>query len=211
MASVSVIIPVYNRAKRVRRAIQSVLCQTYSDLEVVVVDHGSNDDTMQIVQEEAHRDSRVRPIRRDQRKGAQAARNTGIRAARGEWIAFLDSDDYWLPDSLEVRLGLMGNSRTTIVHSEYYLLNPDKIELELVRSPDFRGNGYKQLLHKPEPMFQSLLAAREAFARIDYLDESIVSYQEWDTVIRLAKHYSFVLVPGPHLCTTAETPIRFPK
>ena len=208
MASVSVIIPVYNRAKRVRRAIQSVLCQTYSDLEVVVVDDGSNDDTMQIVQEEARRDSRVRPIRRDQRKGAQAARNAGIRAARGEWIAFLDSDDYWMPDSLEARLNLVGIDRTQIVHSDGYLLKAENTAMEYWHLPNLHGNIYKQLLRLQGPMFQSLLAAKEAFVRIDYLDESIISYQEWETSIRLSKHYRFVFLPRPTFvydCTNSDS------
>jgi glycosyltransferase involved in cell wall biosynthesis len=195
MALVSVIIPAYNRGKHIQRAVQSVLAQTYADLEVVVVDDGSKDDTVPRVQEEARHDSRVRLIEHCQQKGAQAARNTGIREAKGEWIAFLDSDDYWLPDSLEARLSLMGTSRTRIVHSECYLLKSDNIELE--KAPRLEGNAYQQLLRKPGPMYQSLLAARQAFDRIAYLDESIVSYQEWDTFIRLAKHYSFVFLAQP--------------
>jgi glycosyltransferase involved in cell wall biosynthesis len=223
MSLVSVIIPAYNRGKLIQRAVQSVLSQTYSDLEVVVVDDGSKDDTVRVVQEAARRDLRVRLIQQCQQKGAQAARNTGIRAAKGEWIAFLDSDDYWLPDSLEARLSLMGTSRARIVYSECFLLRPDNPEPEMLNLPhsipspsvkinrcvenlleppqaprqSFYGNIYNQLLRWQGPMFQSLLAPREAFDRIGYLDESIVSFQEWETSIRLAKYYNFAFLARP--------------
>ena len=94
MALVSVVIPAYNRGKFIKRALQSVLAQTYSNLEVVVVDDGWKGGIVRQVQEEARHDSRVRLIQHKQQKGAQAARNAGLRAARGEWIVFLDSDDY---------------------------------------------------------------------------------------------------------------------
>ena len=223
MALVSVIIPVYDRGMHIQLAVQSVLSQTYSDLEVVVVDDGSKDDTVCRVLDVANHDCRVRLIEHRQHKGAQAARNTGIREARGEWIAFLDSDDYWLPDSLEARLSLMGTSRTKIIYSLCYCLKPGNPEPEMLSLPhsipspsikisrfvedlldpprapevNFYGDIYKQLLRWPGPMFQSLLAAREAFARIGDLDESIASFQEWDTSIRLAKYYNFAFLSRP--------------
>jgi glycosyltransferase involved in cell wall biosynthesis len=223
MALVSVIIPSYNRGRLIQRAVQSVLAQTYSDLEVVVVDDGSKDDTVRIVQAEARHDSRVKLIQHDRQKGAQAARNTGIRRATGEWIAFLDSDDYWLPDSLEARLSVVGTNRTRVVYSDCYRQKPGNPESNTLNLPHsipsprvlasrcvedlldpppapgagFHGNIYKQLLRWQGPMFQSLLAAREVFTRIGYLDESIVSYQEWETSIRLGRFFDFVFLAQP--------------
>ena len=95
---VSVIIPTYNRAAKVRNAIASVLAQTFSDLEVIVVDDGSSDDTGQILGESFG--DRIRYYAQAN-QGVSVARNKGIAEARGEWIAFLDSDDLWEKDKLE--------------------------------------------------------------------------------------------------------------
>jgi glycosyltransferase involved in cell wall biosynthesis len=100
----SVVIPAYNRRSTIGNAIQSVLAQPARDLEVIVVDDGSSDDSSAVVLRMAHSESRIRLIRHKANRGAQAARNTGIQAARGEWVAFLDSDDTWVPNSLNVRI-----------------------------------------------------------------------------------------------------------
>lgn len=97
---VSVVIPTYNRAHVLNRAIRSVLGQTYQHFEIIVVDDGSTDNTEQVVK--AIADDRVRYIRHETNKGtAAAARNTGIRQACGEFIGFVDSDDEWLPGKLQ--------------------------------------------------------------------------------------------------------------
>ena len=95
---VSVIIPTYNRATKVRNAIDSALGQTFSDLEVIVVDDGSSDGTGEILQEAYG--NRIRYFAQEN-QGASAARNKGLAEARGEWIAFLDSDDFWEKEKLE--------------------------------------------------------------------------------------------------------------
>ena len=101
---VSVVVPAFNRASVITNAIQSVLGQSFRELEVIVVDDGSRDTTAETVLSIAQSDPRVRLNRHHSNRGAQAARNTGIRAAVGEWIAFLDSDDTWLTSSLELRM-----------------------------------------------------------------------------------------------------------
>ncbi|SFS53453.1 glycosyltransferase family 2 protein [Halostagnicola kamekurae] len=105
MTRVSVIIPTYNRAETLPRAIDSALEQTVEDLEVVVVDDGSTDDTSAVLA--AYDDPRVRPVVHATNQGANAARNTGIDHANGEYVAFLDSDDTWLPAKLERQLGAL--------------------------------------------------------------------------------------------------------
>ncbi len=97
--TVSVIIPTYNRAHLLGRAIESVLDQTYQDFEIIVVDDASADETEEVVK--SFGDDRINHIRHQKNKGGSAARNTGIKAARGEFIAFLDSDDEWVPKKLE--------------------------------------------------------------------------------------------------------------
>ncbi|NKE34533.1 glycosyltransferase family 2 protein [Natronococcus sp. JC468] len=105
MALVSVIVPTYNREETVSRAIDSVLAQTYDELEVVVVDDGSTDDTRSVL--ESYDDDRVRPIYHETNQGANVARNTGIEHARGKYVAFLDSDDEWRPEKLEAQLDVL--------------------------------------------------------------------------------------------------------
>ncbi|ELY42001.1 glycosyltransferase family 2 protein [Natronorubrum tibetense] len=102
MTRVSVIIPTYNRATTLPRAIDSALAQTVDDLEVVVVDDGSTDDTDSVLAE--YDDPRVRPVVHATNQGANVARNTGIDHARGEYVAFLDSDDEWRSEKLERQL-----------------------------------------------------------------------------------------------------------
>jgi glycosyltransferase involved in cell wall biosynthesis len=208
MALISVIIPTYNRSERIRCAIQSVLDQTYSDLELIVVDDGSNDDTVQIIQEYARNDLRIRLLVHSERKGAQAARNTGILAARGEWIAFLDSDDKWLRDSLNSRLQTAVTSGSHVVHSDCYVLDPGSAGPRRMGVPPMQGHVYRQLLQTYGPTFQAMLVSKEALARIGYLDEKIVSWQEWDTAIRLAKYYEFSFTSKPTFiydCRHADT------
>ena len=97
---VSVIIPTYNRGWTLQAAMDSVLAQTYLDFELIVVDDGSSDDTAEILAAYGPEVKRIRQAN----AGVSAARNTGIRAARGELVAFLDSDDRWLPDKLKVQV-----------------------------------------------------------------------------------------------------------
>jgi glycosyltransferase involved in cell wall biosynthesis len=100
---VSVIIPTYNRAGLVRQALASVKAQTYRDFEIVVVDDGGTDGTYEALAA----DQELRVQRHPRRRGVAAARNTGVAAARGEWLAFLDSDDLWLPDKLARQILLL--------------------------------------------------------------------------------------------------------
>ena len=93
---VSVIIPTYNRAALVAEALASVKAQTFRDFEIVVVDDGGTDGTWEALSA----GQEIRVLRHPRRRGVSAARNTGINAARGQWLAFLDSDDLWLPDKL---------------------------------------------------------------------------------------------------------------
>ena len=109
---VSVIIPTYNRAHLVGRAIRSVLNQTYQDFEIIVVDDGSTDNTEEVVK--SFNDPRIRYIRHEKNRGGSAACNTGIRAARGEYIAFQDSDDEWLPEKLEKQMQVFENTPTGV-------------------------------------------------------------------------------------------------
>jgi glycosyltransferase involved in cell wall biosynthesis len=194
--SVSVVVPVHNRASKIAMALNSIRAQTYPNWEAIVVDDGSTDGSSQVVMQLADEDDRILLVRHSYRRGAQAARNTGIRNSHGKWIAFLDSDDQWLPESLEVRLEEARRGGFKIVHSECYVIQEDG-EKALFRVPPMKSWIYRDLLTGPGPMFQGLLIAREALERIGDLDEQIISYQEWDTSIRLARYYAFGFVDKP--------------
>lgn len=196
MSLVSVIIPTYNRSSTVSIAINSVLTQSFEDYEIIVVDDASTDNTAACVKELEKRDNRIQYYCQSHNEGAQAARNTGIRLSRGKWIAFLDSDDQWLPHSLAKRLEVARQCSTHVVHSDCYVTcgNGDTKQLGV---PALAGWVYRDLLVRAGPMFQAFLVAKGALERIGYLDEQIVAYQEWDTAIRLARHYPFGFVQKP--------------
>ena len=98
---ISVIIPSYNSGKFLGEAIESVVNQTYKNIEIIVINDGSTDNTEEIAKKWQKRDERVRYLKHKENKGPSAARNTGIKNSRGEYIAFLDDDDEWLPEKLE--------------------------------------------------------------------------------------------------------------
>ncbi|MDD5354857.1 MAG: glycosyltransferase, partial [bacterium] len=189
-ALVSVVIPAYNRANRIINALKSVQGQTYANWEIVVVDDGSTDETVKIVTDYAGREKRIRLIRHERNRGAQAARNTGIKAAQGEWVAFLDSDDEWLPASLALRMAVARRDNVKVVHSNAYIQHEGKPR-EIYYSPAWSGKIYRKLLVKDGPTFPSLLLKKETLEKIGYLDEKIKAFQEWDTSIRLAKYFNF--------------------
>jgi len=196
-ALVTVVIPAFNRASVIGRALDSVRGQTHTNWEAIVVDDGSEDDTAAIVRRYAAEDPRIRLLENRRSKGAQGARNTGIRAAKGEWVAFLDSDDYWLPRGLELRLRAAAESGASVVHAAGLVIRDGMDEPVAYPRPPFRGRVFKELLRRGGPMFQTLLVKREALERIGGLDEAIVAYQEWDTSVRLAEHYEFAYVEEP--------------
>ena len=116
---VSVILPLYNKASYVRRALDSISAQTFKDFEAIVVDDGSTDEGARVVAE--HKDARIRLVRQSN-KGPGAARNRGAIAARGEFLAFLDADDEWLPEYLEESVNLLENygSEVAAITSGYF-------------------------------------------------------------------------------------------
>src|SRR5262245_52731262 len=156
MPIVSIIIPAYNRQKSLKSAIKSALQQSIRDIEVIVVDDGSTDKTAVVAEQSADSDPRVRVLRHNSTRGAQAARNTGAKTARGRWLSFLDSDDTLLKKSLELRLEVAAAENTDVVHSDGYVLRKGSPR-RLFYVPKLRGSIYRELLANPGPMFQGML------------------------------------------------------
>lgn len=116
--SVSIIMPSYNTAQYISHSIDSVLAQTYSNWELIIVDDCSTDDTDVVVQSYL-KDSRIRYLKNEKNSGAAVSRNCALREARGKWIAFLDSDDLWLPQKLERQLLFMENNEYHFSYTNY--------------------------------------------------------------------------------------------
>ncbi len=195
---VSVIIPAYNRQEFIGRAIKSVLSQTFPNLEVIVVDDCSTDETGRIASEFCQEDRRVVLMRQPSNAGAQAARNRGIRAARGAYIGFLDSDDEWLPQKLEKQITLFESAdrRLGVVYGGFTQVYSDgRQPVDII--PSARGDIYRTALSGWIADMNTLLVRREEIEKIGQLNETVRSFQEWAFCIQLAKHCSFDFVPEP--------------
>lgn len=204
--SVSVVLPTHNRARTLRRAIDSVLDQTYSDLEVIVVDDASEDHTKQVV--EGIPDPRVRYLHHEINRGAPAARNTGIYSARGTYVAFQDSDDAWQPDKLTKQMAVVGlaDHADEVVYCgmlrqeggvDRYI--PDRA----VAQRD--GDILRPLLFSNFVGTPTLLVPCSLLRNIGGFDETLGRFQDWDLAIRLAEIARFRLVDEP-LVVAHDTP-----
>lgn len=198
--SIAVVIPTYNRATLLMRAVRSVLNQSIEASEIIVVDDGSKDKTADIISEAAKQDPRIKYYLQIEHRGAQAARNRGIKEAKSNWITFLDSDDMWLPHKLEEQLKALKCrhfNRYTVVHGDCIVQKTEE-DQSVWHVPVIHGTDvYKTLLEHPGPLFPTLLVSKKALEKIDCLDEHVPAYQEWDTVIRLSKICQFVHIPKP--------------
>ena len=136
METVSVVIPTYNSSAYIMHALESALNQTYDNLEVIVADDASTDDTCAIVRK--LEDPRVKLIERTENEGGAVARNTAIRAATGRYIAFLDSDDYWMPNKLSVQIGQMLDKQANFSCTNYIIkTQKDEVLFEVPELIDY--------------------------------------------------------------------------
>jgi teichuronic acid biosynthesis glycosyltransferase TuaG len=142
--TVSVIMPAFNAEDFIAQAMESVVNQTHSDWELIIVDDCSNDRTASIIDSHARDEPRIVFLQQQQNQGVAAARNRALEAAQGEYIAFLDSDDYWLPNKLERQLAIMAEKGALICCSNYMRMDEKGNELGIVEPP--RSIHYKDLL-----------------------------------------------------------------
>lgn len=188
MPKVSVIIPTHNRPELLKKAIESVLAQTYSDFEVVVVDDGLQKRSNGIV--EQFHDRRIRYLQHDAERGGSAARNSGIRAATGDFIAFLDDDDEWLPEKLDIQMarfaptdpdvGFCFSAVTNIYHDH----EEHTVVLDGIR------DHFSRALGNPKGYLTvTLIVKRKVFDTVGLFDEALPSHQETDLIIRAAKYF----------------------
>lgn len=191
---VSVIIPTHNRANMVSRAIRSVLAQTYTDFEVLVVSDGSTDNTEEVVK--AMQDSRIRFFEHEEPQGASAARNMGLRAARGEYLAFLDDDDEWMSDKLEVQLPVIENSppEVGLVYAwmEYFCDGKS----QSVYAPVLRGDVFADMLdNQAIGGCPTVMIKREVLDKVGYFDEDLPRGNDGNYWRRISQQYHVDYAP----------------
>lgn len=202
---VSVIIPTHNRAILVDRAINSVLAQTYRDFELIIVDDGSTDNTEKVVK--SFKDTRIRFFRHEHNEGAPAARNTGIKMARGEYVTFLDSDDEYAPEKLQEQVSLFktnSDAKLGVVVTGLMRINDfpknSGVKTEILLSPCPSGYIYDVffLLGGKYPTeIASMMVKREYLLKEGMFDEELSASQFWDMGARLAKKYEFHTIEKP--------------
>lgn len=135
MERVSVVMPAFNASATLEASMRSALAQTHADVELLVVDDRSTDDSWALIQRQAAADPRVVPIRQPRNGGVAAARNAGIEAASGRYVAFLDSDDRWYPRKLEVQLAWMRAAAAAVSYTAYERVDESGRLLSVVRPP----------------------------------------------------------------------------
>lgn len=192
----TVVIPCRNRHEPLRRALDSVLAQTWSDYEVVVVDDASDTPLETRLGEGA--DPRVRFLRLNRPHGAPAARNEGIRTARGVWIAFLDSDDVWAPLRLERQMERFGRPGAEAISVGYCLLQEQHGEGVPPHRPYdelAEGDVLDTILRGRKPSTSTYMIRRDALEKIGGFDTALPSAQDTDLLLRLAEAgHRFVVV-----------------
>lgn len=202
---VSVIIPTYNCSAYIRQTIDSVLAQTYSNIELLVIDDGSTDNTINIIQEYGYR---LQLICKDN-AGVSSARNLGIEKASGQYVCFLDHDDYWYPGKISQQVEAFVNCpEVGIVYSCFKcwlpdeqgnFSSPDSMDVVPISSeiePDFSGWIYHLLLLDCWVLTSTAMINTDVFQSCGIFDESLPYSEDWELWLRVARKYQFIKLRG---------------
>lgn len=194
---VSVVIPAYNSERWIEETLKSVLNQTYPNIEVIVVDDGSTDNTFSIVDKFKNR------VKYLQKKngGSASARNMGIRKSVGEWIALLDADDLWITDKIQTQMDYLKNHTDVYwVYSDAYIFS-DKVAKDEYRigstTKMFSGDVLEPLIMEDFIPSPTPVINRKVFNDVGIFDESIKRSEDWDLWLRIAAHYKVGFVDKP--------------
>ena len=197
---VSVIMPVYNRQHLVAASADSVLRQTYTNVELIMINDGSTDGTAQVLNDYAARyPGRVQVVHQ-QNTGQVVARNNGIAVAKGRFIAFLDSDDTWSQDKLEKQMPLFVDGVGLVYAGIYEVASDGRILREVRPSSDMRGDIYHRLLVQNAMTGGSVVVIREALERVGLFDPELRAAENWDLWIRIAKEFHVDFFADPLVC-----------
>jgi glycosyltransferase involved in cell wall biosynthesis len=192
---VSVIIPNYNYARYVSQAIESVLNQTYSNIEVIVVNNGSTDDSLQVLKEFGDRICLVN----QENLGQSGARKSGLSRANGDFVAFLDADDTWEPQKIEKQL-LLFNPMTQLVYCGIRHFNESHVDDISIHLPQFRGSCASSFIDQPGVSIvlsgeSTAIFTRELLEKVGGFDPDLNSAAGWDFFRRCSKFTEFDFVP----------------
>lgn len=186
MPKVSVIIPTYNRGQYITQALDSVLSQTYHDYEIIVVDDGSTDNTQEILKKY---DGKFKSIIKEN-QGISKTRNRGIEESTGEYIAFLDSDDYWAPEKLEEQVKVLDRyPNVGIVYSRMPIINGRGEKIGM-KPAGVSGKNFKELLQFWGDLPTStVMTRRDCFDKAGLFDPSMDPMEDIDLWIRISRFY----------------------
>jgi len=199
MQKVSVIMPCFNHARFVAESANSILGQTEQDLELIIVDDCSSDNSWEVIQAVAQGDQRVRMMRHDQNRGASRSRNDGLQAARGEFVGFCDADDIWEPQKLRAQLDLLQQFKEyPVVYCDATIVDetgmPTGQRFSQRYSPPLNPSGrlFSDLIHQGNFInMQSVLLRRECVDQVGYFDEGIKWVEDWWFWIRISHKHPF--------------------
>jgi glycosyltransferase involved in cell wall biosynthesis len=198
MPIISVIIPVYNGEKTIRETIVSVINQTFTDWELIIINDGSQDKTLEIV--ENSQDSRIQ-IFSYPNSGQATSRNRGFSHSRGEFIAFLDADDLWTTDKLETQLqALQNNPQAVVSYSWSDCIDETGKFLRRGSHLTFSGDVFKNLLlinfleNGSNPLIR-----RQALTEVGEFESTLTPAEDWDMWLRLASRYHFIATPASQI------------
>lgn len=193
MGKISVVIPTYNREKTIRRAIDSVFSQTYPVFEVIVIDDGSTDGTLDVVS--SIHDERLKVISLGGNFGASKARNVGVKRAKGDVIAFQDSDDEWFPDKIMRQMNIMNSHQVDLVCSSYIQNYQGKKSLLPLRR--FEGVvSFCDLLLGNMIGTPCLIGKKECFLQVPFR-EDLLCLDDWNLALELVKRYKLWFMDVP--------------
>lgn len=204
MPKVSVIMPCFNHARFIVESVNGILAQTHPDLELIIVDDCSLDNSWDVVRSLTAKDHRIRVIRHERNLGASKSRNDGLRAARGEFIGFCDADDIWEPGKLGRQMSLLDE------HPDYDVVYCDTIIIDENGSPT--GQRFSELFPVPQTAsgwlfrelvvrnfinMQSVLMRKKCVQSVGYFDEGIKWVEDWWYWIRLSRPHRFLYSKEP--------------
>lgn len=196
--NVSVVIPTYNREQLIARSVKSVLSQTYQDFEIIIVDDASTDNTEEVVS--SFNDERIRYVRHEENRGEAAARNTGIKVARGDYIAYQDSDDEWFPEKLARQIELLEDVSPDVgvIYTGFWKTkNHRRTYIPFSWVGRKNGDIHKELLKGNFIGSPVVLIKKECFSEVGLFDERLRNLVDWEMWIRISKHYHFSCVDEP--------------
>jgi glycosyltransferase involved in cell wall biosynthesis len=198
---ISIIIPTYNGEKTIRQTVDSALSQTFADFELIVIDDGSTDATLEILSQIDDPRAKVFPYPNAGVGGPAVSRNRGLRHATGEYIAFLDQDDLWVPGKLEAQLkALRDNPQAAIAYSWLDYIDEEGRFLDTGSRATASGDVYERLLADCFIITSSNpLIRRQVLEEVGGLDESMNLAEDLDLCLRIAARYHFVCVPAVHV------------